>query len=164
LHIISARMNISIPQIIRQPKQEELISGFLLEKTAKLMKLHFSRILAAHPEIDITIDQWIILDLLFNQGPINQQNLAEMSMKDAPTVTRILDILENKQYIHRQLDANDRRKFNISLLEKGREMHELVWPLAQSFRAECYNNLSAEELRTFSSVLVKIQLQFNQLQ
>ena len=99
-----------------QISKDDLVSGFLLEKTAKLMKLHFSRMLLLHPEIDITVDQWIILDLLHSGEKINQQKLAELAFKDAPTVTRILDILEQKKYIARKTDKGDRRKFDISLL------------------------------------------------
>ena len=44
------------------------LSGFVLEKTVKLMKLSFSRILLQHPEIDITVDQWVIIQLIFQIG------------------------------------------------------------------------------------------------
>jgi len=142
---------------------EELLSGFLLEKTAKLMKLHFSRSLANHASIDITADQWIILDILHQQSPLSQQMLAEMAMKDAPTVTRILDLLESKKYITRENHPADRRKFNIVLTRKGEKMYHTVWPLAQSFRAECYQGLTSAELNTFSKVLSKIQHQLHQL-
>lgn len=136
--------------------RKELISGFLLEKTAKIMKLHFSRTLAQHPDIDITTDQWIILDILCQKGPVTQQDLAELSLKDAPTVTRILDILENKQLLTRQAHPTDRRKFQIALMEKGREMYDRVLPVAKSFRADCYENITPEELGTFLTVLQKI--------
>jgi len=136
--------------------RKELISGFLLEKTAKIMKLHFSRTLANHPEIDITADQWIILDILYQQEPVSQQDLAELSLKDAPTVTRILDILENKHYLTRQPHPGDRRKYNIVLMEKGREMYARVLPVAKSFRADCYENITPEELKVFITVLNKI--------
>lgn len=140
--------------------KKELISGFLLEKTAKMMKLHFSRALAVNQEIEITADQWIILDIVYNLEPISQQDLADQSMKDAPTVTRILDILENKQFLSRQAHPTDRRKFQIVLLEKGRELYDLVWPVVRNFRATCYQDISPEELEIFLSVLYKIQHHF----
>lgn len=150
-------------EVLAKPAvNKELLSGFLLEKTAKLMKLHFSRTLANHPDIDITADQWIVLDILFHQSPVTQQSLAEMAMKDAPTVTRILDLLESKNYIARENFPGDRRKFNITLTRKGENMHRKVFPLAQTFRAECYQGLTADELRVFSQVLSKIQQQLHQ--
>ncbi|MBK6783557.1 MAG: hypothetical protein IPG79_07200 [Saprospiraceae bacterium] len=45
------------------------------------MKLHFSRMLLLHPEIDITVDQWIILDLLHSGEKINQQNWRNLPLK-----------------------------------------------------------------------------------
>ncbi len=139
-----------------QISKDDLVSGFLLEKTAKLMKLHFSRMLLLHPEIDITVDQWIILDLLHSGEKINQQKLAELAFKDAPTVTRILDILEQKKYIARKTDKGDRRKFDISLLAKGQKLYENVWPIAREFREDCYESLTNEEMITFKKVLLKI--------
>ncbi len=134
-----------------------MVSGFLLEKTAKKMKLHFSRMLLAHPKADITVDQWIILDLLYSEGPLTQQDLAESSLKDAPTVTRILDILQQKKYIRRSQHPNDKRKFNIELLQDGKNMYKLILPLVQSFRKTAYQNVSKEEMFVFSNILHKIQ-------
>lgn len=125
------------------------------------MKLNFSRILANHPEIDITTDQWIVLDILFHQSPVTQQSLAEMAMKDAPTVTRILDLLELKKYIVRENFPGDRRKFNITLTRKGENMYRKVFPLARSFREVCYRGITSAELITFRKVLSKIQQQLH---
>jgi DNA-binding MarR family transcriptional regulator len=138
-------------------KTYHMVSGFLLEKTAKKMKLHFSRMLLAHPKVDITVDQWIILDLLYREGALTQQDLAESSLKDAPTVTRILDILQQKKYIRRLAHPNDRRKFVIDLMENGKQIHALILPLAQSFRKAAYQKISNEEMLVFSKVLHKIQ-------
>ncbi|MFZ1704645.1 MAG: MarR family transcriptional regulator [Saprospiraceae bacterium] len=147
---------------IKSKNKEELVSGFLLEKTAKLMKLHFSRSLLLYPQIDITVDQWIILDLIKERQIINQQQLAELSLKDAPTVTRILDILEEKNLISRKVNPDDRRKFNISLRPKGQKTYEMMWPIVQEFRADCYNNLTKEELLLFAEVLAKIHVKLVQ--
>ena len=36
--------------------------GFAMEKTVKMMRLTFNRLLLLHPEADITVDQWILIN------------------------------------------------------------------------------------------------------
>lgn len=132
------------------------MSGLLIEKTAKLFKLSFARQLMMHPEIDITVDQWVIIQLLYKHGEMSQQDLAEQSFKDAPTVTRIIDLLENKNYVLRVSDPGDRRKFIIRLTGEGAAMHARVLPILEEFRNESYAGLSNEELGTLEYILNKI--------
>jgi DNA-binding MarR family transcriptional regulator len=138
--------------------KEKLLPGFVIENTAKQMKLSFSRLLLLHPEIDITVDQWIIIQLLQQHGQLSQQKLAEYAVKDAPTVTRILDILTEKAYIIRSADPADRRKFLILLTEKGMEVYTKVAPLVQQFRSESYKNISDFELEVVAGVMAKIKV------
>lgn len=152
--MIGAELNISTnPEL-----KEKLLPGFVIENTAKQMKLSFSRLLLLHPEIDITVDQWIIIQLLQQHGQLSQQKLAEYAVKDAPTVTRILDILTEKAYIIRSADPADRRKFLILLTEKGMEVYTKVTPLVQQFRLESYKNISDFELEVVAGVMAKIKV------
>lgn len=132
------------------------MSGLLIEKTAKLLKLSFARLLMLHPEVDITVDQWVIIQLLYKHKALSQQDLAELSFKDAPTVTRIIDLLENKSYVIRNSDPGDRRKFVISLTKEGIDMYHRILPLLQEFRSECYEGLNNEELSSLEYILNKI--------
>ncbi|MBK9256219.1 MAG: MarR family transcriptional regulator [Saprospiraceae bacterium] len=109
-----------------------------------------------HPEIDITVDQWVIIQLLKKHGVLSQQHLADLSFKDAPTVTRIIDLLENKKYLSRNPDKNDRRKFIIALTEDGTEIYHMILPILQEFRMESYAGLSNKELSTLEYILDKI--------
>ncbi|MBC7885740.1 MAG: MarR family transcriptional regulator [Saprospiraceae bacterium] len=137
---------------IKQPE----ISGFTMEKTVKLMKLSFSRILMMHPEIDITVDQWIIIQLLFKHKNLSQQQLAELSFKDAPTVTRIIDILVNKDIVLRETDNSDRRKFSILLTESGHCIYQMVIPILDEFRREAYAGIPHTDLIVLEGIMNKI--------
>jgi DNA-binding MarR family transcriptional regulator len=136
------------------------MSGLLIEKTAKLIKLSFARLLMMHPEIDITVDQWVVVQLLFKHKKLSQQELAELSFKDAPTITRIIDLLENKGYLNRNPDSTDRRKFLVSLTDQGREIYHQIFPILLEFRSESYLGLNNHDLETLENILTKI---FNNL-
>lgn len=159
MHIISILMiEADINIAVNTEVKEKLLPGFVIENTAKQMKLSFSRLLLLHSEIDITVDQWIIIQLLQQYGQLSQQKLAEYAVKDAPTVTRILDILTDKTYIIRTPDPADRRKFSIILTEKGMEIYKKVTPLVQEFRSESYKDITEFELEVVAGVMAKIKL------
>ncbi len=132
------------------------ISGFVLEKTVKLMKLSFSRILLLHPEIDITVDQWVIIQLVNKHETLSQQELSELSFKDAPTITRMIDLLVSKEILLRNPDPNDRRKYLITLTTQGEAIFEEVHPLVQEFRTEAYAGISSDELKSLEKISNKI--------
>jgi DNA-binding MarR family transcriptional regulator len=132
------------------------VSGYSLEKTAKLMKLSFSRLLHMHPEIDITVDQWVILQLVFKYREISQQELCDLAFKDAPTVTRIIDLLASKSLVTREAHPSDRRKFIITITEAGLAMHNQVKPILTEFRLEAYDGITDQELETLEHIMSKI--------
>lgn len=157
LHIISTLTIIMINQVssFRDIMKTE-ITGFTLEKTVKMMKLTFSRILLLHPEIDITVDQWVVIHLLHKHKQLSQQELGDLAFKDAPTVTRMLDLLELKQVISRKADKKDKRKYKIELTSKGKIKFESIQPIVKEFRAEAYDGLTDNELNMLEKTLKKI--------
>jgi DNA-binding MarR family transcriptional regulator len=132
------------------------VTGYTLERTVKLMKLTFSRILLMYPEIDITVDQWVIIHLLHKHQTLSQQEIGDLAFKDAPTVTRMLDLLETKKVITRKADKTDKRKYKITLTSLGRQKFEAIQPIVKNFRAEAYDGLSADELEMLEKTLKKI--------
>lgn len=109
-----------------------------------------------HPEIDITVDQWIVIQLLFKHKNLSQQQIAELSFKDAPTVTRIIDILVNKDIVRRDADHLDRRKFSILLTDNGIDTYKMVIPILEEFRREAYADIAHEDLIALEETMNKI--------
>ncbi|MFZ1749847.1 MAG: MarR family transcriptional regulator [Saprospiraceae bacterium] len=132
------------------------LSGITIEKTVKMMRLSFSRILLQHPEVDITIDQWIIIQILHQYNGLSQQQLGELTFKDAPTITRMIDLLVANGLVAKDADANDRRKFKLSLTDNGRKGYALVAPLVRQFRQNAYDGITEYELKALENALNKI--------
>jgi DNA-binding MarR family transcriptional regulator len=132
------------------------LSGYNIEKTAKLMKLSFSRLLLLHPNVDITVDQWVILNIVKKYKSLSQQRLCELAFKDAPTVTRIIDLLESKGYINRNPVEDDRRRFAIDITDDGIYLHNTIQPVLDEFRLEAFEGISDEELKQLEMTMHKI--------
>jgi len=82
------------------------ISGYQIELTAKLMRQRFKRALRK-AQSDVTIDQWVVLRQLAERDGSSQLELARAVYKDPPTLTRIIDLLEERGYIRRGPDQQD---------------------------------------------------------
>jgi len=136
------------------------LPGFIIERTAKKMKLSFSRILS-NLNAGITVDQWVILAILNHKNGISQNEICEEVFKDAPTVTRILDILETKEMVMRKADSGDRRRFKIYLTENGQTIVKKYMKEVKIFREKSYHSLSSEQLTQLQIILDKIYSNLN---
>jgi DNA-binding MarR family transcriptional regulator len=137
-------------------------SGFLLEKTAKRMKLNLQRQLK-DLRAGITVDQWLILNTLVEDEDLSQYEICKILAKDAPTITRILDLLTKKKLIIRRPDKNDRRKYNICLTAAGLKKANQIRPKILAFRQLAYANLTEKELKSIEKALHTINDNLNTL-
>ncbi len=131
------------------------LEGYYIETVAKRMKHAFS-VYLKDKNAGITVDQWIILDTLLRGGEMPQVKLCNITHKDAPTITRILDLLGSKGLIHRKINTIDRRSFTIGLTDQGTKHTSSLLPVVKSFRNQCYNSLSTSELKSLKKILDKI--------
>lgn len=145
-----------MPSAIRKSSEKKLaISGFFIERTARRMKQAVQKKLTEE-NAGITADQWIILNLLAEESPLSQFEIAEKSYKDAPTVTRMLDLMGNKNLLERLPDPDDRRRFKIVLTPEGRKKYEETLPLIKEIRSVGYDNLSDQDLNDLLRIMQTI--------
>lgn len=106
--------------------------------------------------IDLTPEQWIILLKLYKEDSLFQTDLAGLSFKDKPTVSRIVDLLSKKGFVRRTQDNVDGRKFFVSLTSKGEKMVMTAKPIVEESREIGWENLSEDEYNQLVSILDKI--------
>jgi DNA-binding MarR family transcriptional regulator len=127
--------------------------GFLLSRSHAKLKNNLNNALKPY---SVTVEQWAILSRLWEQDGISQKDLSEKSLKDQPTITRILDKLEKRGLIHREIDPSDRRAFLICLTTEGLELRQPLTKLAASTLEQSLKNLSPEEQEHLKYLLNKI--------
>ncbi|MCE5169830.1 MarR family transcriptional regulator [Paenibacillus profundus] len=102
---------------------------------------------------DITVDQWEILVVLWEQEGITQKELAERLYKDQTNIARMLFKLEKKGFIHRVIHETDRRSLRVYLTSKGREIEdEILAPSIEAYK-KTIEGLTEEEVETFRRTL-----------
>ena len=133
--------------------------GFLIEVTAKRIKQSLQKRLSAQ-NIDLTVDQWVVLDHLTKYDGISQNALCDKIFKDPPTVTRIVDILCKKNLIERKNDLNDRRRFNLFMKTEGHDMVKKAYPEVLATRKMGWNDLSTSDYQHLVRILSTINRNF----
>ncbi len=73
-------------------------------------------------ETGVTEQQWRVLRVVEENGAIDPTKIAEQTCLLLPSLTRILQKLEEKSYIARARDTEDRRRQLISITDEGRAL------------------------------------------
>ena len=106
--------------------------------------------------IEITTEQWSVLACLWKKDKVTQQDLCDLTSKDKPSMTRLIDKLEMRNLVTRVSDHNDRRTNLIHLTDAGNELQLKATEIVQEIAEKTLNHISDEELNTIRTVLKKI--------
>ena len=105
--------------------------------------------------INLTAEQFLVMDTLWNQGEMTQQNIAFIIQKDKNSVTQFIDSLEKKGLVQRVVEASDRRVNKIRLSEEGLKMKDNTKRVAINALNDIVNGIPEEDLKSFVKVLNK---------
>lgn len=130
-------------------------AGYLINMTALLLKREFSSAIK-NQNIDVTPEQWAILNRLNENSNLTQKEVAKLTFKDNANITRMVDKLEKKGLVIRQTDSNDRRSWNLSITKKGIEIRDLVEPLAVDILNKISKGISKNEMDSYNKISKKI--------
>jgi len=133
---------------------EELYNSysFLLDRTARKVK-QYAHQKFKELKFNITVDQWLVLKHLHENGEMKQNALAEILFKDNPTVTRIIDLLCEKGFTVRKQHPSDRRCFLVGLTKPGTVKVEQMKPRIKKIRLKAWEGLSDDDFTHFQRVL-----------
>jgi DNA-binding MarR family transcriptional regulator len=129
--------------------------SYLLDRTARRVKGYAQQRFATG-NFDITVDQWLILKSLNNERYLKQKELAEITGKDNPTLTRIIDLLCKKDLTERIAHKEDRRSFTVHLTEAGKAKLSELSPQIDDIRMKAWENLTEQDYEQLKIILNKI--------
>ena len=129
--------------------------GAYLDRTLRKVRLDMGRRLK-ESGVDITPEQWMILSSLYENNGQSQTELGDGSFKNAPTVSRIIDLLCKKGLAERRPDRNDRRRHNIFLTTKGKKIVEKAFPAIIATREKGWEGLSDDDYKIFLRIINQI--------
>lgn len=113
--------------------------------------------------VDLTPEQFLVIDLLWNQGVMTQQKVADTMQKDKNSVTKLVDALEQKGLVVRRRGEVDRRENALLLTPKAVEMKERTKETGISILEDMVEGISEEELKSFLATLSKLSSNMDKL-
>jgi homoprotocatechuate degradation regulator HpaR len=119
---------------------------------------HFRPILNAH---GITEQQWRIVRLLLDTGPLEPHEIGELCRLSSPSLAGVLSRMENIGFVQRKRLAEDQRRVLVSLTPRSRALASRMAPLIEAVYARIEDRLGKEYTEEFYRALdyliVKLQ-------
>ena len=103
--------------------------------------------------VPLTPEQFMLIDLLWNEGEMTQQQLANQLKKDKNSVTMLVDATESKGLVVRRQNTLDRRSNTVVLTDKALELKEMAKQKGISILDGMLEGISEEELHSFLNTL-----------
>ncbi|SFX18732.1 homoprotocatechuate degradation operon regulator HpaR [Marinospirillum alkaliphilum] len=107
-------------------------------------------------DIALTEQQWRIIRALAQHQELESKQLADLCCILSPSLTGIINRLEQQGYIQRRRSPEDQRRVLITLTEKASDMFERVTPLLEDRYREITEQFSQESLDQLSQLLNKL--------
>ena len=138
---------------LAQPLQSQLAYVALLS-TADKLKTLFEALCAP---FDITGQQYNVLRILRGAEPdgLPTLTIAERMIESTPGITRMIDRLESKLLVTREIRPHDRRCVYCRITPKGLNLLKLLDEPCDESNHTAFRGLSAAELEQLTALLVK---------
>jgi len=141
---------------MRAKFRDRLLSHLLARASHDLSRNY----LQAVRERGFTARQWRLLGCLWDEKSLTLTELSQVIFCSQSTTTRLVDRLLELGLLEKRVDAVDRRKFHVSLTEKGRESIGDLVNMAEATEHEIIQILGADRAARIMRDLLEITRRF----
>jgi DNA-binding MarR family transcriptional regulator len=111
---------------------------------------------------NLTGPRLLVVGMLSRMGEMRMGDLAEALDLSPRAVSRLVDGLEEQDYVIRRQHENDRRVFRVSLTQRAQELAEVLLPIHEKRIEKLFSELSTRDLRNLARALGKLHRSFEQ--
>lgn len=131
------------------------LPGHLIRRLHQISVAIFAEAMA-EGGFDLTPVQYSALAALGRSPGVDQVTLAGMIAYDRVTLSGVIDRLQRRGYVAREVSATDRRARVLHLTDKGRSVLATVGPAVRHAQDEILAGLDPDEREGFVRLLLKI--------
>lgn len=117
---------------------------------------YFAKELAQN-NINLTPEQYLVMDILWDAETLSQQAIADIIQKDKNSVTKFIDSLEKKGLVYRSINKKDRRINDIIVTKEGMKLKTHTTEVAINMMRNVLKNIKEEDLMVFDKVMNQIK-------
>lgn len=105
---------------------------------------------------DITVDQGLALLVIHRHPELTRVEMAKMIFKDMASMTRMIQLMEKKGLLKREMNPEDLRRYKLNITAKGHAALEALGPAIELNRNTALAGFSAAETEQLQSLLARI--------
>ena len=106
--------------------------------------------------LELTPEQWIVLARLWERDGRTVSELSESTLRDRPTMSRILDTMEAAGLVTRTVDDKDARSRIVQLTREGKALRKKLVPVAKSIVTRLEAGIPEADLLTTRRTLRRL--------
>lgn len=129
--------------------------GYKLARASRLLTNRLNQTFREHG-FPITVEQWAIMIQLWENDGLTQNDLALLTDKDQPSVSRLIDNMIKRNLVRRVPHPTDRRTNLIYLSPFGSEIQRELISLVLQALAEASKGIDPKEMEICFSVLDRV--------
>lgn len=129
-----------------------------LERTARIARISAFRYFDENKNIDVTFNEYLILEALFSKPKIHQRDLAKLLCKGTANLSRDLEKLEKRGIIQRTLDVKGKRIVKtLELTPDGEKIYDDVNSQTYGHVMDIENIFTPEEHQRFIEYMERLK-------
>lgn len=114
-------------------------------------------------EVGITAEQFSVLDAIYCNKNICQQDVATILSKDKSNVKRIVEILKNKGLITISLGKRNNYAVNfLKITKKGKKLVDDNVPSIKMHLAAIFDDISTSEIQILNGIIQKLNIKLSE--
>ncbi|MBP5390520.1 MAG: MarR family transcriptional regulator [Bacteroidales bacterium] len=134
--------------------------GFFLNLVHNRFKQYVAGIFEEHG-FNITPEQFLVMDALWDEGVLTQQQIADYLLKDKNSVVKLVDGLEDRKLVRRTSNPKDRRQNLIEVTDYALSIKDKVTKVAMDAVDKIVNGIPKEDMMAYIRVLSKMAENMN---
>ena len=133
---------------------QQVLAPFNMGYRIKLLSQLLSRAFSERLEpFGLTPFHWLVLCCLWTEDGLPTSSIGDKLQQVGGTLTGVLDRMEERQLIRRERDPRDRRIWRIWLTDAGRELEDVLPPIAVELREKAMQGISVEDREKMSNLI-----------
>ncbi len=129
--------------------------GFWLNRVYQRTRSEMYRLFAEQGE-EITPEQWMVLIRLWERDGLSQAEVSDATLRDAPTMSRILRTMEQRGLVQRERSAKDGRVQLVKLTRHGRALKDKLVPVVRSLVERSLRGIEARDVAQLRKTLQRM--------
>ena len=107
-------------------------------------------------EEDLNTFESILLGIVYKNHQCSQDKIGEITLFDGASIARALKKLEDRGFVSRQPDPNNRRKKLVTITDAGQGLYDEVRKAFHKGNDAIFKDITSEEQTQLEKILMKV--------